>query len=103
MADTSEPRISSITLDEATRARIAQELGFANGIEAVPTEIAIVAVDPEEAGQERDSEVTGFADLRSSNTVFYNPSVTPAVMPQQYVAPRPTQTSGNRWVMVTVI
>jgi hypothetical protein len=102
MAETSEPRISSITLDEATRARIAQELGFGDGIDAVPTEIAIVAVDPEAAGHERDDEVTGFADLRSSNTVYYNPSVTPAVIPEQFVSSRLAQ-GGARWLMVTVI
>ncbi len=103
MADTTEPRISSITLDEATRARIAQELGFANGIDAVPTEIAIIAVDPEEAGQQQDDEVTGFDAIRSNNTVYYNPSVTPAVAPEQFATPRLGETGGNRWFMVTVI
>jgi hypothetical protein len=102
MAESTEPKISSITLDDATRARVAQELGFADGIDAVPAEIAIVAVQPEEAGLE-ESEVSGFSLLRQSNAVFYNPSVTPAVSANRYQSTYVSAPAQNRWVMVTVV
>lgn len=105
MADTTEPRISSITLDEATRARIAQELGFAAGIDAVPAEIAIAAVDPEEAGIE-EPEVGGFSFLRGENSVYLNPALTPAVTPERFSGSnlgRAGPPASDRWLIVTVI
>ena len=106
MSDSTAPRVSSITLDDATRARIAQELGFANGIDAVPAEISIAAIAPEEAGVE-EPEVGGFSFLRAENPVYFNPSVTPAVTPDRFVssefARQGNLGSGERWLIVTVI
>jgi hypothetical protein len=101
MSDTTAPRISSITLDEATRARIAEELGFAGGIDAVPAEIAIAAVDPEEAGVE-EPEVGGFSFLRAQNSIYFNPTVTPAVTPERF-GREANFGSADRWLIVTVI
>jgi hypothetical protein len=101
MSDTTAPKVSSITLDEATRARIAEELGFAGGIDAVPAEIAIAAVDPEEAGVE-EPEVGGFSFLRSQNPIYFNPSVTPAMRPERFER-EANFGSADRWLIVTVI
>ena len=96
MADTDGARVSSIRLDAATRARLAEELGFASGIDAIPEEIEIRAVTPEEAGVE-ESEVQGFDFLRLSNNVFVNPALTPSYSLAQL------SLSSNRWAIVTII
>ena len=69
------PTISTIRLDEATRARIVKELGLGGGLSAIPEEIAFVAVPREEAGYE-EAEVTGYTQDASSN-VFANRRLTP--------------------------
>jgi hypothetical protein len=68
-------RVAKITLDEATRTRIAAELGYKSGLDAVPEEIVLVAVDPKDAGHAGD--VSGFLDLRRTNRVFLNQQLTP--------------------------
>jgi hypothetical protein len=104
MSDTTAPRVSSIRLDDATRARIAEELGFAGGIDAVPAEIAIAAVEPEDAGVD-EPEVGGFSFLRAQNPVYVNPSVTPAVTPGRFASfeRQADLGSAERWTIVTVI
>jgi hypothetical protein len=78
MSQTSEPKVSTIKLDEATRARIAKELGFKAGLEAVPEEINIVGIDPKEAGlPDEDPEVEGFMQFAQTNNTFYSPAMTP--------------------------
>jgi hypothetical protein len=96
MSETDGVRVSSIKLDAATRARLAEELGFSSGIDAIPEEIEIRAVTPEEAGVE-DSEVQGFDFLRLNNNVFLNPALTPSYLPSRLVL------SPNRWAIVTII
>ena len=82
--DQIQSKVSRIKLDDETRARVAKELGFAAGIEAVPDEIAIVAVDPQDAGHEEEPEVSGYAlSVRNANNVFLNPMLTPALSPDR--------------------
>ncbi len=105
MSDTTAPKVSSIALDEATRARIAQELGFAGGIDAVPSEITIAAVSPEEAGIE-EPEVGGYAFLRAQNPVYVNESVTPALTAERFASTdfgRNALGQADRWLIVTAI
>jgi hypothetical protein len=96
MAETDGVRVSSIKLDAATRARLAQELGFASGIDAIPEEIEIRAVTPAEAGVE-ESEVETFDFQRLNNNVFLNPVLTPSLLQSRLVL------SPNRWAIVTII
>jgi hypothetical protein len=106
MSNSTAPKVSSIVLDEATRARIAQELGFAGGVDAVPEEIKIAAVTPEDAGVE-EPEVGGFTFLRQQNPYFINPSVTPAVTAERFEHfdfGRQAQSGpAASWFIVTVI
>jgi len=66
-------KVSTIKLDEATRARIAKELGVPTGLKWVPEEITFMAVDAKEAGE---SEVQGHA-YGLADSVYYSPSITP--------------------------
>jgi hypothetical protein len=83
MAETDllEPKTTSVKLDQETRERMASELGLADGINAIPEEIRIVAIDPRESLPEGD-DVSGFATLGtvlSANNYFYNDAITPAL------------------------
>jgi hypothetical protein len=69
--------MSTITLDQATRARVVKELGLAGGLDAIPAEITIVAVDPKAAGY-KEPEVAGFA-AGLTRGVFVNRTLTPAL------------------------
>jgi len=73
--DKGKIKISTIKLDQATRARVAKELGVPTGIDWVPEEITFMTVDPEEAGR---PEVEGHA-YGIARRVVFNPAVTPNV------------------------
>lgn len=78
-AETVEPKVSTLKLDEETRNRIANELQLMGGASAIPEEIALIAVDPKEAGHE-EGEVAGFSTLGqalSTHNVFLNSALTP--------------------------
>ena len=105
MSDSTAPKVSSISLDRATRARIAEELGFAGGVDAVPEEIKIAAVAPEDAGVE-EPEVGGFSFLRQQNPFYFNPSVTPAVTAETFERSefaRAASGPSASWFIVTVV
>ena len=68
-------KVSTLKLDEATRARIAKELGVPTGLKWVPEEITFMAVDAKEAGE---SEVQGHA-YGLADSVYYSPTTTPSL------------------------
>jgi hypothetical protein len=97
MAEPSQFRVSTIKLDEATRARIYKELGLQAGLDVVPQEITLVAVDRESAGfQEPETQGYGLGA-----TAFANPTLAPNVTPQ--VLARSGFMAQRRWVIPTVI
>jgi hypothetical protein len=76
-----EPRVSTLELDEETRARVAEELGLTGGANALPAEIKFVAVDPKEAVSD-DDDVGGFATLGAAlqtHNLFSNQYITPSL------------------------
>lgn len=86
--ETLAPKASSVKLDDETRTRMANELGLQGGMDAIPEEIRIVAVDPKEAGHE-ESDVAGFATVGAAlvnNNVFLNMTLTPALTPATLLA-----------------